>query len=120
MNMTKEKFGEVYEAVLKAAVTDEEFRAELLADPKSAIGKLAGGALPEDLKLKVVEEEPVREDPDYDMVFYLPPLMDDELSEDEMEQVAGGGFGDIVKKTKHMDEGWEKWVEHGCKVLKDK
>jgi len=120
MNVTKEKFKEVYEIVLKAAVTDEEFREALLGNPKSAIENLVGEVLPEDFKLKVVEEEPASEDPDYDMVFYLPPLISDELSEDEMDQVAGGGFGDIVKKTKHIDEGWEKWVEHGCKVLKDK
>ena len=85
MNWTEEKIKEVYEAAMSAAVTDEEFRAALLADPKAAIEKLTGMALPEGFKLKVLEE-----DPDYDMTILLPPMVGDELSAEEMEQVAGG------------------------------
>lgn len=120
MNWTKEKIEETYEAVLRAAMTDEEFRAEFLADPTAAIKKLTGMALPEGFKLKIVEEEPVSEDPDYDMTLYLPPMLDDELSDNEMEQVAGGGMSDIIKKTKHIDEYVESWAASGYKVLKDK
>lgn len=85
MNWTKEKIEEAYEAVLKSATTDEEFREALLADPTAAIEKLTGVALPEGFKLKVLEE-----DPDCDMTILLPPMISDELSEEDMNQVAGG------------------------------
>ena len=85
MNWTEEKIKEVYEATMRAAMTDEEFRTALLADPKKAIEKLTGAALPEGFKLKVLEE-----DPDCDMTILLPPMLGDELSDEEMEQVAGG------------------------------
>jgi len=85
MNWTEEKIKEVYEAAMRAAMTDEEFRKELLADPKVVIEKLTGAVLPEGFKLKVLEE-----DPECDMTILLPPLLDDELSEEDMDQVAGG------------------------------
>ena len=95
MNWTEEKIKEIYEAAMSAAVTDEEFRAELLTDPKKAIEKLMGAALPEDFKLKVMEE-----DPEYDMTILLPPMVGDELSEEEMEQVAGGRVSLISQSKK--------------------
>ena len=85
MNFTKEKIGEIYSEVMRAATTDEEFRAALLTDPKGAIKKLTGAELPEGFRLKILEE-----DPDYDMTILLPPMISDELSGEEAEQVAGG------------------------------
>lgn len=66
-------------------MTDEEFRAALLADPVTAIGKLTGAEFPEGFKLQILEQ-----DPDYDMTILLPPMVDDDLTEEEMDQVAGG------------------------------
>lgn len=91
MNWTEKKIREVYEEAMRAAVTDEEFRAGLLDDPKGAVEKLTGAELPEDFKLKVLEEDPA-----YDMTILLPPMMDDSLSEDELEQVAGGGISNQI------------------------
>jgi len=54
------------------------------------------------------------------MVLYLPPMISDELSEDEMDQVAGGGISDIVERTKHVDEYWDRWAADGYKVFKGK
>ena len=42
MEWTKEQMEETYQQVVKKAVTDEEFRKELLANPNEAIGKVAG------------------------------------------------------------------------------
>ena len=81
----EEKVQEIYSKAMRAAVTDEEFRAELLKDPKAAIERLTGESLPENFKLKVMEE-----DSEYDMTILLPPMLDDELSENELDQVAGG------------------------------
>lgn len=85
MNQVEERIKEVYDAAMQAAVTDEEFRAALLTDPKAAIEKLTGTSLPEGFKLRVLEK-----DPDCDMTILLPPMIGDELSAEDMEQVAGG------------------------------
>lgn len=85
MEWTQEKVNEIYMKVQRTAVTDEEFRAELLADPTAAIGKLIGQELPENFKIKVIEN-----DPQYAATFVLPPMIDDELSDDELSAVAGG------------------------------
>ena len=81
----EEKVQEIYSEAMRAAVTDENFRAELLNDPGAAIERLTGAVLPENFKLKVIEE-----DPEYDMTVLLPPMLSDELSEEELDQVAGG------------------------------
>ena len=67
------------------AVTDEEFRKELLEDPTSAIEKVAGEKLPEGFQVKVIENDPA-----YSATFVLPPMASDELDEDQLEAVAGG------------------------------
>ena len=57
MKLTEEKANEVYSAVMREAVTDENFRARLLADPKAAVKELTGIELPEALELRVTEQE---------------------------------------------------------------
>jgi len=47
------------------------------------------------------------------MVLYLPPMISDELSEDEMDQVAGGGIGDFCREVKKY------FVEEEYKSLKN-
>ena len=85
MAWTQEQINEVYAKVQRTAMTDEEFRAELLADAGAAIEKLTGEKLPEDFKVKVVEN-----DPQYAATFVLPPMVSDELSDEELDSVAGG------------------------------
>ncbi len=85
MAWTQEKINEIYMKVQRTAVTDEEFREELLREPNSAIAKLAGEELPENYKVKVIEN-----DPQYAATFVLPPMVSDELNDEELDQVAGG------------------------------
>lgn len=85
MAWTQEKINEIYMEVQKMAVTDEEFRKELLEDSSAAIEKVAGEKLPEGFKVKVIEN-----DPSYAATFVLPPMVSDELSDDELDAVAGG------------------------------
>ena len=87
MAWTQEKINEVYEMIQKKAVTDEEFREELLANTREAIEKIAGEALPEGFQLKVIENDPA-----YAATFVLPPMASSELDENDLEEVAGGGF----------------------------
>ena len=85
MSWTQEKISEVYVQVRNLAVTDEEFREKLVADPAAAIQQVAGVALPDDFKVKVIEE-----DPQYNATFLLPPMLDADLTAEELENIAGG------------------------------
>ena len=78
-------------AQLKAAVADKAagdaaFRAELVANPKAAIEKLLGTDLPGNVKIQVVEEAADT------YVIAIPKAVaaDGELSDDDLEGVAGG------------------------------
>ena len=85
MAWTQDRINEVYMEVQKMAVTDEEFRKELLEDTSAAIAKVAGEELPEGFKIKVIEN-----DPSYAATFVLPPMVSDERSDEDLDAVAGG------------------------------
>lgn len=85
MAWTQEKINETYAKVQQLASVDEEFRAELLAEPEKAIVKMTGEEFPEDLKIKVIEN-----DPEYTATFVLPPMISEELEDGELDSVAGG------------------------------
>ena len=88
MAWTKEQINEIYVEVQRNAMTDEEFRNELLENPAKAIEKIAGIPLPDDYKIKVIENDPA-----YAATFVLPPMVSDELDEDALDAVAGGACG---------------------------
>jgi len=81
--MDREKFQKAYGKVVAKAWGDHDFKAKLLADPKTVL-KENGVAIPEDVELRVVEntEEIVH--------LILPPVPTGQLSEEELEKVAGG------------------------------
>ncbi|WP_051650258.1 NHLP leader peptide family RiPP precursor [Selenomonas sp. AB3002] len=85
MEWTKEQMEETYQQVVKKAVTDEEFRKELLANPNEAIGKVAGIPVPADFRICIVEQ-----DPSYQATFLLPPMLPEDVSDEDLEAVAGG------------------------------
>lgn len=85
MAWTQEKINEIYMDIQRLAVTDEEFRRELLENPDAVIAKTAGEELPEDFKVNVIES-----DPEYAATFVLPPMLSDELDDADLENVAGG------------------------------
>ena len=90
--------GEVDKAisdVTRRAVRDRNFRRLLLQDPGKAIEQVSGRAVPEGYRIKVLEA-----DSDYDSLFVLPPLVSKELTDSEIEEVAGGMCtGNICHQT---------------------
>ena len=96
MAWTKEKISEIYGLIQKKAITDEEFREELLANTNETIEKIAGEALPEGFQVKVIENDPA-----YAATFVLPPMASGELGEEELNAVAGGLCSvDITSESK--------------------
>jgi len=80
---------EFEEKVIAKALKDEVFRQKLLADPKGCIEAEFGITIPETFSINVVEEK------EGEVCIVLPSLesQQGELSETEMESVAGGWSG---------------------------
>ncbi len=78
---------EVFGKCKQKAMVDKDYRAKILADPKAAIEETAGEKLPDDFKIQVIESDPAAS-----MAFVLPPMPETnvELSDDDLENVAGG------------------------------
>lgn len=91
---------ELEDAVVEKALSDDTFRASLLADPRQALEavlaeKAPGAKLPQNLQVKAFQEP---EDTFYVVIPHLAPAT--ELSDRDLEKVAGGmedeEFGDQI------------------------
>jgi hypothetical protein len=81
--MDREEFQKAYGKIVAKAWADEDFKAKLLADPMTIL-EANGLAIPQDVEINVVENT--------DKIVYLnlPPEPAEQLSEGELEKVAGG------------------------------
>ena len=82
---------EVNAAIAKVgakAATDKAFRQLVLTNPNGAIKQVTGMDVPAGFKLKVIENAP-----GVDQTYVLPDFKSDELSEADLEKVAGGVCG---------------------------
>jgi hypothetical protein len=70
--------------VIARAWQDEAYRKELVANPKGVLRKEFGVELPEGLAIEVLEESPAK------LYIVIPPKPTDELSDEQLEGVAGG------------------------------
>ncbi len=66
------------------ALQDPELKKRLFADPKKVLKEECGAPLPNDWSVEVFEETAERQ------YLVLPPLATEELSEEEIQRVAGG------------------------------
>ena len=76
---------ESYKALLSRSATDLDFRQRLLADPAAAVAEFTGREVPDTFNVSFIENRA-------DATVVLPDYVDPEteLSEDELEAVAGG------------------------------
>ena len=84
---------EVERTLIQRSMEDESFRRELLADPKGTVERELGGRLPEGVEVRAVEETA-------DTVYLVIPSASPigggaELSDSELETVAGGWAGSV-------------------------
>jgi len=84
--------------VIKRAQSDNDFKKALVDNPKEILGQL-GVEFPEEVEVKVVEESPK-------VVYLVLPVNPDELSDEQLDGVAGGGCILYVKPP---------CVARGCK-----
>lgn len=75
---------ELQNEVIKKAMSDETFRSEIFKDPKTAIANAFNMTIPESLNIKIIEE-------DSDTIAIVIPKITDELSDSELDSIAGGG-----------------------------
>lgn len=85
MSWTQEEVEKAFVQVKKKAMTDKDFRALVLANPHKAIQDVTGKEVPKGFAIKVVESDPA-----YHATFVLPEMVTEELSDEALEDVAGG------------------------------
>lgn len=83
---TQEDVEKAFVEVRKKALADKEFRKVLLANPNNAIAQVSGKDVPAAFKIKVIESDPA-----YHATYVLPQMVSDDLSDEDLEKVAGGG-----------------------------
>ena len=84
MAWTQEKVESTLKSVVEKAQEDAAFREKLKSSPKEALEAEAGEMIPEFIRIAVVDQN------DADIVITLPKVQSDELSDADLEQVAGG------------------------------
>jgi hypothetical protein len=85
--MDREEFQKAYGKVVAKAWADEDFKAKLVADPKTVL-KENGLAIPDDVEYRIVENT------DKIVHLILPLKPTEQLSEEDLEHVAGGNDGE--------------------------
>lgn len=91
MAWEQEKINKIHAQIQRLAVTDEEFRRELLENTSGVIERIAGERLPEGFKVRIIESDPA-----YAATFVLPAMVSDEIDDKDLELVAGGSSGCIA------------------------
>lgn len=79
--------GQLLDIIVRNATDNPAYRAALLKDPKAVLSKQMNTELPPTLKVKVLEETA---DTIYVIAPYVAPKEGDELSDTDLERVAGG------------------------------
>ncbi|ATW27846.1 NHLP leader peptide family RiPP precursor [Candidatus Formimonas warabiya] len=83
----KEKWAEIEKKLIEKAWQDDQFRKELITNPKKVIEQELGCALPANINVKVVEETA-------DTFYFRLPVNPNVLPDEALDKVAGGCYWD--------------------------
>jgi hypothetical protein len=105
MSWTYESINEAVKSMVSKAETDAAFRQLCLDDIQSAAKEVTGQEIPAGFKIQVVDGT------GYQATVVLPEAKGeaDELSETELESVAGGSKGNYPYPTPGGDTSWPKY-----------
>ena len=101
MSWTEAKIEETVEAITKRVSEDSEFRKLVKSNPAEAISKISGLQVPQTVRFSVVDLDEV----DYPII--LPATQNDELSDMDLENVAGGKSHNTNRNCQSLNEGCE-------------
>jgi len=93
MAWTQEKVEATLKSVVEKAQVDPSFREKLKNNPKETLAAEAGEMIPEFIRIAIVDQN------DTDIVITLPKVQNDELSDADLEQVAGGKMPTSTEAT---------------------
>ncbi len=82
---TQQEIDATFKKIQAKAATDKDFRQKVLSDPNAAIKEISGKDVPTDIKLNVIENKP-----GVDQTFVLPDFVGEELTDEQLDDVAGG------------------------------
>ena len=84
-NWTEEEHQTAISALMERCASDANFHQSAMADPAAAIKAVSGKDLPEGFNLRLVANEGA------DLTLVLPDPVSEDLSDADLEAVAGGG-----------------------------
>src|SRR3954454_8966652 len=100
---------EYTERLIARASSDEEFRRRLLDRPKAAISDELGVEIPDELTIRVIEEDPG------EVILTLPPTASPEaLRDEELVSAAGGEVWGVQTDTMTCNPGGSTCNQPGC------
>lgn len=93
--------GQIEDRIREKAMKDAEYRKKLMQDPKSVLSQEIDQNIPEKMEVKILEEAP-------NVIYLVAPQRavqaGDELSEDQLEAVAGGFMDDKIQECHARSE----------------
>ena len=96
MNEQRKTRKDIETQIIAQAWKDDAYKQEILSNPKTVVEREFGVQLPDELNVHVMEENSTN------LYFVLPArpnLSNAELSEDQLEAIAGGNTFDFVAQT---------------------
>src|SRR4030042_6517992 len=82
---TQEEVNKAIDLIGKKASTDSDFRKLALSKPNDAVKKVMNKEVPSGFKMKIIENAP-----GVDQTYVLPNFQSEELSDADLDAVAGG------------------------------